>query len=133
MPALNKEMDIQTKLMRTDKQVPVWWFQIILVANIALTIFVCEYYNDVLQLPWWGVLMACGLSIFFTLLLVSSLPPQTRLVLNGYYGQWPIKAVQVFLSTSFIVNVKFELVIHALPLNKWCIKMFYTNTKLKAR
>ncbi|KAI3981907.1 hypothetical protein MKX01_041170 [Papaver californicum] len=47
--------------------VPEWWFVSIFIANIAATIFACEYYNDQLQLPWWGVLVACGLAIFFTL------------------------------------------------------------------
>lgn len=60
-------MDIHTKLMRKYKQVPEWWFVIILIANIALTIFACQYYNDQLQLPWWGVLLACGIAILFTL------------------------------------------------------------------
>ncbi|GMP27131.1 hypothetical protein CsSME_00003260 [Camellia sinensis var. sinensis] len=35
--------------------------------NIASTIFIFEYYNDQLQLKWWGVLLACGLALFFTL------------------------------------------------------------------
>lgn len=62
-----KKMDIHTKLMQKYNQVPEWWFIVILVANIALTIFSCEYYNDQLQLPWWGVLLACAIAIFFTL------------------------------------------------------------------
>ncbi|XP_042948773.1 oligopeptide transporter 7-like [Carya illinoinensis] len=62
-----KSMDIHTKLMRKYKQVPEWWFVVILIGNIALTIFACEYYNEQLQLPWWGVLLACGIAIVFTL------------------------------------------------------------------
>ncbi|XVF62199.1 hypothetical protein PTKIN_Ptkin08bG0198100 [Pterospermum kingtungense] len=62
-----KKMDVHTKLMRKYKQVPEWWFICILVVNIAATIFTCQYYNDQLQLPWWGVLLACFLAIFFTL------------------------------------------------------------------
>ncbi|TVU17005.1 hypothetical protein EJB05_33011, partial [Eragrostis curvula] len=62
-----KGMDIHTKLMRRYKQVPEWWFICILVANIAITIFACEYYIEQLQLPWWGVLLACALAFFFTL------------------------------------------------------------------
>lgn len=62
-----KKMDVHAKLMRKYKQVPEWWFQIILVINIAATVFVCEYYKNQLQLPWWGVLLACGLAFFFTL------------------------------------------------------------------
>lgn len=63
----NKHMDVHTKLMRKYKQVPEWWFTCILLTNIVATIFVCEYYKDQLQLPWWGVLLACGIAFFFTL------------------------------------------------------------------
>lgn len=62
-----KTMDIHTKLMAKYKQVPEWWFVIILMANIAATLFACQYYNDQLQLPWWGVLLACALAFIFTL------------------------------------------------------------------
>ncbi|XP_073012342.1 oligopeptide transporter 7-like [Typha latifolia] len=62
-----KKMDVHTRLMSRYKQVPEWWFVCILIANIALTVFACEYYIDQLQLPWWGVLLACALAIFFTL------------------------------------------------------------------
>lgn len=62
-----KKMDVHTKLMRKYKQVPGWWFMCILVANIVATIFTCHYYNHQLQLKWWGVLLACGLALFFTL------------------------------------------------------------------
>ena len=60
-------MDVHTKLMRKYDQVPESWFMCILVVNISVTIFICEYYNNQLQLPWWGVLIACGLAMFFTL------------------------------------------------------------------
>lgn len=60
-------MDIHTRLMRRYKQAPEWWFACILVTNIALTIFGCEYYIDQLQLPWWGVLLACAIAFLFTL------------------------------------------------------------------
>ncbi|KAL8053325.1 hypothetical protein ABFX02_05G063500 [Erythranthe guttata] len=62
-----KKMDIHTKLMSKYRQVPEWWFWSILVVNIALTIFACEYYKEQLQLPWWGVVLACVIAIFFTL------------------------------------------------------------------
>ncbi|XP_061352431.1 oligopeptide transporter 6-like [Gastrolobium bilobum] len=63
----SKKIDIHTRLMRRYKSVPMRWFHILLVVNIALTIFTCEYYNESLQLPWWGVLLACAISILFTL------------------------------------------------------------------
>ncbi|XP_057499853.1 oligopeptide transporter 7-like isoform X2 [Actinidia eriantha] len=62
-----KKMDVHTKLMRKYKQVPEWWFSCILLINITATIFICEYCKGQLQLPWWGVLLACGLAFFCTL------------------------------------------------------------------
>ncbi|TQD73034.1 hypothetical protein C1H46_041432 [Malus baccata] len=62
-----KKMDIHTRLMQRYNQVPEWWFVIILLVNIAVTIFSCQYYIEQLQLPWWGVLLACAIAIVFTL------------------------------------------------------------------
>ncbi|KAM3757620.1 hypothetical protein ACB098_02G203000 [Castanea mollissima] len=62
-----KKTDVHTKLMRKYKQVPQWWFMCLLVVNIVATIFACQYYIDQLQLPWWGILLACSLALFFTL------------------------------------------------------------------
>ena len=63
----NNKMDIHTRLMKKYKAVPTWWFLAILVSNLALIIFSVMYYNESLQLPWWGVLLACGIAVFFTL------------------------------------------------------------------
>ncbi|KNA19700.1 hypothetical protein SOVF_058850 [Spinacia oleracea] len=63
----SKKVDIHTKMMKSYKQVPNWWFYVILVSTIALTVFTCEYYKESLQLPWWGVLLACAIAFFFTL------------------------------------------------------------------
>ncbi|XP_078430059.1 oligopeptide transporter 7-like [Wolffia australiana] len=62
-----KKMDVHTRLMIVYRRVPESWFITILLANIALTIFACEYYNEQLQLPWWGVLLACAIAFVFTL------------------------------------------------------------------
>ncbi|KAF7093076.1 hypothetical protein CFC21_095509 [Triticum aestivum] len=62
-----KSVDVHTKLMRRYKQVPEWWFICILLVSIAATVFACEYYIEQLQLPWWGVLLACAIAFFFTL------------------------------------------------------------------
>ncbi|XP_073150441.1 oligopeptide transporter 7-like isoform X2 [Henckelia pumila] len=62
-----KKMDVHTKLMQKYKQVPEWWFICILLVNILATILICHYYNDQLQLPWWGVLLACVIAFSFTL------------------------------------------------------------------
>ncbi|XP_021908185.1 oligopeptide transporter 7-like [Carica papaya] len=62
-----KKVDVHTRLMRRYKQVPEWWFICLLLVNIAATLFTCQYYNVQLQLPLWGILLACGLAMFFTL------------------------------------------------------------------
>ncbi|KAL8034730.1 hypothetical protein ABFX02_12G048300 [Erythranthe guttata] len=62
-----KKMDIHTKLMQNYNQVPEWWFLCILMINIAGTLLICHFQNDQLQLPWWGVLLACALAFVFTL------------------------------------------------------------------
>ncbi|XP_077231441.1 oligopeptide transporter 7-like isoform X1 [Tasmannia lanceolata] len=62
-----RKMDVHMRLMSNYKQVPESWFVCILCANIVTAIFVCEYYNEQLQLQWWGVLLACAIALFFTL------------------------------------------------------------------
>ncbi|RWR87643.1 oligopeptide transporter 7-like protein [Cinnamomum micranthum f. kanehirae] len=65
--ATKTKMDVHSRLMQKYKQVPEWWFQVILIGTIALSLFACEYYKDQLQLPWWGVLLACAVALVFTL------------------------------------------------------------------
>lgn len=65
--ATKTKMDVHSRLMQKYKQVPEWWFQVILIGTIVLSVFACEYYKDQLQLPWWGVLLACAVALVFTL------------------------------------------------------------------
>ncbi|XP_047342749.1 oligopeptide transporter 1-like [Impatiens glandulifera] len=60
--------DVHTRLMKRNYEpVPNWWFYIILVAMLALSILSCEGFGKQLQLPWWGILLACAMALFFTL------------------------------------------------------------------
>ncbi|GMN59110.1 hypothetical protein TIFTF001_028196 [Ficus carica] len=60
--------DIHTRIMKKNyDEVPQWWFHIILVSMVALSIYACEGFGKQLQLPWWGILMACAIALFFTL------------------------------------------------------------------
>ncbi|KAL5758043.1 hypothetical protein ACOSP7_020654 [Xanthoceras sorbifolium] len=61
----NKKMDIHTKLMKNYNTVPMWWFLVILVVNIAAILFACQHYNTSLQLPWLGALLACAIALYF--------------------------------------------------------------------
>ena len=60
--------DVHGRLMRRNyAAVPQWWFQVMLVLVLGLSVFTCEGFGRQLQLPYWGVLLAAGLAFFFTL------------------------------------------------------------------
>ena len=54
-------------MKKNYEEVPQWWFIAILVAMVALSLFACEGFDKQLQLPWWGLLLACGIALLFTL------------------------------------------------------------------
>ncbi|KAL8505404.1 hypothetical protein ACS0TY_016588 [Phlomoides rotata] len=63
-----KSDDVHTRIMKKNyESVPGWWFHIILVLVVALSMYALEGFGKVLQLPWWGLLMACAMALFFTL------------------------------------------------------------------
>ncbi|KAH0465734.1 hypothetical protein IEQ34_005837 [Dendrobium chrysotoxum] len=60
--------DVHTRLMKKNYDaVPQWWFYSILFMMVGLAIFACEGFGKQLQLPYWGVLLAAGLALVFTL------------------------------------------------------------------
>lgn len=54
-------------MKRNYKTVPQWWFHLMLVLVLALSVFTCEGFGGQLQLPWWGLLLACAIALTFTL------------------------------------------------------------------
>lgn len=63
----NVKVDIHEKLMQRYKQVPQWWFLILLGGSIALSLLMCFVWKEVVQLPWWGLLFGFVLSFIVTL------------------------------------------------------------------
>ncbi|KAF9929028.1 hypothetical protein FBU30_001937 [Linnemannia zychae] len=61
----SKDEDIHTRLMRVYPEMPQLWYAIFYIVMLGLSIMVCEVYG--LQLPWWGVLVACGIAWMLTL------------------------------------------------------------------
>ncbi|GMH03050.1 hypothetical protein Nepgr_004889 [Nepenthes gracilis] len=59
--------DIHTRLMRRYKDVPSWWFHVLLVLTIAVSLVLCIVLNNQIQMPWWGLLFASALAFIFTL------------------------------------------------------------------
>ncbi|PHT29862.1 Oligopeptide transporter 3 [Capsicum baccatum] len=56
----NVKMDIHAKLMK-------WWFLVLLVGSVALSLLMCFVWKKDLQLLWWGMLFAFGLAFIVTL------------------------------------------------------------------
>ncbi|KAL1566959.1 oligopeptide transporter [Salvia divinorum] len=64
----NVKLDVHTRIMKKNyESVPEWWFHIILILVFGLSLFACEGFGRQLQLPWWGLILACVLAFFFTL------------------------------------------------------------------
>ena len=53
--------------MRKYEDIPHWWFYTLLVATLAVSFALCEFYKEQVQLPWWGLILACALASLFTL------------------------------------------------------------------
>ncbi|MCI02502.1 oligopeptide transporter OPT family protein, partial [Trifolium medium] len=59
--------DIHTRLMKRYKDIPSWWFYALLVVTLAVSLALCIFLNDQIQMPWWGLLFAAALAFVFTL------------------------------------------------------------------
>ncbi|PWA85807.1 oligopeptide transporter, OPT superfamily [Artemisia annua] len=60
--------DVHTRLMKKNYDpVPQWWFHCLLILVIGLSLLTCEGFGRQLQLPYWGVILAIGLALIFTL------------------------------------------------------------------
>ncbi|KAK9942889.1 hypothetical protein M0R45_008532 [Rubus argutus] len=59
--------DIHTRLMRKYKDIPSWWFYVLLVITVAVSLALCIFLNDQVQMPWWGLLFASAIAFTFTL------------------------------------------------------------------
>lgn len=66
--ALKKaKLDIHAKLMKSYKQVPEWWFLVLLIGSIVLSLVMSFVWKEDVQLPWWGMIFAFGLAWLVTL------------------------------------------------------------------
>ncbi|XVF03611.1 hypothetical protein REPUB_Repub05bG0008100 [Reevesia pubescens] len=54
-------------MKKNYEEVPDWWFYVVLILTLVLSLFACEGFGKQLQLPWWGLLLACGIALLFTL------------------------------------------------------------------
>ena len=61
------KLDVHVCLMRCYKEVPEWWFLILLAGSMEFSLLLSFVCRDEFQIPWWGMIMACALSCFLTL------------------------------------------------------------------
>ncbi|XVE49429.1 hypothetical protein DITRI_Ditri01bG0081700 [Diplodiscus trichospermus] len=59
--------DIHTRLMKKYGDIPSWWFYILLAATVVVSLVLCIFLKDQVQLPWWGLLFAGAIAFVFTL------------------------------------------------------------------
>uniref|UniRef100_A0A2C9U1Q6 Uncharacterized protein n=1 Tax=Manihot esculenta TaxID=3983 RepID=A0A2C9U1Q6_MANES len=59
--------DIHTRLMKKYKGIPNWWFYLTLLFSLVLSLFLCIFMKDQIQMPWWGLIFAVGIALTFTL------------------------------------------------------------------
>ncbi|KAJ0986924.1 hypothetical protein J5N97_005280 [Dioscorea zingiberensis] len=60
--------DVYTRIMKRNYPVvPQWWFVSVLVVVLGLSLWACEGFGKQLQLPYWGLLLACAVALVFTL------------------------------------------------------------------
>ncbi|TKW09728.1 hypothetical protein SEVIR_6G121300v4 [Setaria viridis] len=106
-----KEQDVHTRIMKRNyKPVPQWWFHLMLVIVLALSLFTCEGFGRQLQLPYWGLLLTCAIAFSFTLPIgvisaTTNMQPGlnviTELIIGYLYPGKPLANV-VFKTYGFI-------------------------------
>ncbi|KAL6842478.1 hypothetical protein ACP4OV_027713 [Aristida adscensionis] len=106
-----KDEDVHTRIMKRNyKPVPQWWFHVMLALVLALSLFTCEGFGGQLQLPYWGLLLACAIAVTFTLPIgviaaTTNMQPGlnviTELIIGYLYPGKPLANV-VFKTYGFI-------------------------------
>nr|GMC55118.1 oligopeptide transporter 4-like [Ipomoea batatas] len=65
--ASKEKMDIHTRLMRKYKDIPSWWFYTLLLVTSIVSLALCIFMKNEIQMPYWGLLLACAIAFTFTL------------------------------------------------------------------
>ncbi|KAF9355246.1 hypothetical protein BGX26_006821 [Mortierella sp. AD094] len=103
--------DIHSRLMRVYPEVPDWWYGSLFVITVALSLITCIVWD---YMPWWAVLLALALAIFFVLPVgivqaVTNQQPGLNIVTEyviGYMLPGHAIANVTFKTYGYIVNVQ---------------------------
>ncbi|KAI3897027.1 hypothetical protein MKX03_015851 [Papaver bracteatum] len=47
--------------------IPNWWFHLMLGATFVVSLLLCIFAKHEVQMPWWALILACAIALFFTL------------------------------------------------------------------
>ena len=53
--------------MKKYEDIPSWWFHLLLTGSVLVSLALCIFLKDEVQMPWWGLIFAAGLAFVFTL------------------------------------------------------------------
>ncbi|KAI1314461.1 hypothetical protein EDD11_002163 [Mortierella claussenii] len=103
--------DIHSRLMRAYPEVPDWWYLMLFIITLALSLITCIVWRF---MPWWAVLLALAIAIFFVLPVgivqaVTNQQPGLNIVTEyviGYMLPGHAIANVTFKTYGYIVNVQ---------------------------
>lgn len=81
--------DIHTRLMRRYKDIPSWWFYLLLAVTFAVSLIICIVLNDQVQMPWWALFFASAIAFTFTLP-ISVITATTNQVIVRKFASFPL-------------------------------------------
>ncbi|KAK4489973.1 hypothetical protein RD792_000627 [Penstemon davidsonii] len=67
MASSKPKADIHTRLMKNYKDIPSWWFYILLGVTLVVSLALCIFLNNEVQMPFWGLILGSFLAFSFTL------------------------------------------------------------------
>lgn len=120
--------DIHTKMMRRYKDIPSWWFYLLLVVTVAVSLVLCIFLNDQVQMPWWGLLFACVIAFIFTLPISIITATTNQVIKQKVY----VHQILAIISTHSLPREHLELCIKISKEIHMCISIKFCITFIEA-
>jgi hypothetical protein len=108
----NVKLDVHAKLMKAYKEVPDWWFYILLAGSVFLSLLMSFVWKETVQLPWWGMLFAFGLAWLVTLpigVIQATTNQVSPILLIFCFSSLPVRHSKLCFRCVGKFNVKFFL------------------------
>lgn len=103
--------DIHTKLMKGYKDIPSWWFYVLLGVTFLVSLMVCIFLHDQIQMPWWGLAFASALAFIFTLpiSIITATTNQVKILKLLLPNSAKKKSLKLFYPQKWWIYVKCNL------------------------